>query len=516
MPSGTGENYKRKYDRDIRSRYQQEGKSASYAKKGKAFSEGSFPSFHASLFESGEKQAVLPDKALVKTSTSGKTDSSLFKNLSEDDIKVKLADTAANMEQYLEPEGRDRTSLEKVKDSVTELDRSLTKMAEENGGLPGELKQLHNSIKRKAKKLEKLLSQNAPVNPEAFRSLEEAGLGIASGDASSILVSGMLECCERVLFGQDKKVEGMGSDDLENLLNETDALKSRRRSTKNQQALDLMEQESMGDIITRGNRVSQESFETETKPQVLRETGKHEEKAELFENRRGKETQEAVAEKHELLKEITRANRNNLKQKQAKDGLEAVRGIMHNGEGKQGFSPLAAMGLGANLYRGFTGMGFMMGMTSHIADKHKKGAEIRSVIERYLGLDQLYRNFMTKNSDIRNRSAFLQRYGREGNVRVMIRKEADKALGIGSSNKMNSFLMKKYAEELWRGAFLKEDGSLITEGERKKEAPEKKQKRKLYADMLRALGFYVRYPSADGEAAGFTAQAVFSRFVSYI
>ena len=43
-----------------------------------------------------------------------------------------------------------------------------------------------------------------------------------------------------------------------------------------------------------------------------------------------------------------------------------------------------------------------------------------------------------------------------------------------------------------------------------------KKQRKLYADMLRAMGFYVRYPSADGEAAGFTAQAVFSRFVSYI
>ena len=98
----------------------------------------------------------------------------------------------------------------------------------------------------------------------------------------------------------------------------------------------------------------------------------------------------------------------------------------------------------------------------------------------------------------------------------MIQKEADRALGIKSPNKMNAFLMKQYAEQLWRGAFLKEDGSLITEKERKAEAPEKKKQRKLYADMLRAMGFHVRYPSAEGEAAGFSAQAVFSRFISCI
>lgn len=79
-------------------------------------------------------------------------------------------------------------------------------------------------------------------------------------------------------------------------------------------------------------------------------------------------------------------------------------------------------------------------------------------MNRYLGLDQLYRNFMTKNSDIRNRTAFLKRYGTEGNVRVMIRKEQDKALGKGSENRMNTLIMKKYAEELWKGAFLKNDG----------------------------------------------------------
>jgi len=510
-----------KHAKDTLRLKKQEGETKrSFDKKGKSLLKGSFPSSHASMFEAGESHAALPEKALKTPVSVNALPQGAFaddnSHVTEEGIREKLEDTAYEMQHYLEPEARSREDLKKVKDRIDELDRLLTRMTREYSGLSREYEQLHKSLKRKAKKLEKLISQNAPVNPEALRSFEEAGAGIASGDAASMMVSGMLECCARVLGGENLQVEGMGPDDLDRLVNEADAMRSRRRSTKAQQALGLMEQESMGDIITRPNRILQEAFETEQKPQLRRDTKEQEESDWSQENRRENNEQDAFYKKHEILHEITRANRNNIKQKQEKDGLEAARGIMHNGERKHGFSPLAAMGLGGNLYRGFTGMGFMMGMTSHIADKHKKGAEIRSVIERYLGLDQLYRNFMTKNSDIRNRSAFLQRYGREGNVRVMIQKEADRALGIRSPNKMNAFLMKQYAEQLWRGAFLKDDGSLITERERKAEAPEKKKQRKLYADMLRAMGFHVRYPLAEGEAAGFTAHAVFSRFINCI
>ena len=519
LSSEAGKQFK-KHSGDTLHLKKHEDGAKTFAKKGKSLFEESFPSLHASLSDLKEKHAVLPDKALKTPLSANALTGGAFadagSHVTEEGIREKLEDTAYEMQHYLEPEGRSPEDLRKIKLCIDELDRSLTRMSGESGGLSREYELLQKSLRRKAKKLEKLISKNAPVNPEALRSFEETGAGIASGDAASMMVSGMLECCARVLGGESKQVEGMGPDDLDLLINEVDAMRSRRRSTKVQQSLGLMEQESVGDIIARPNRVLQEAFETELKPQLRPDTKELEENDWARENRRENNEQDAFYKKHEILHEITRANRNNLKQKQEKDGLEAARAIMHNGERKHGFSPFAAMGLGGNLYRGFTGMGFMMGMTTHIADRQKKGAEIRSVIERYLGLDQLYRNFMTRNSDIRNRSAFLQRYGREGNVRVMIQKEADRALGIKSPNKMNAFLMKQYAEQLWRGAFLKEDGSLITEKERKAEAPEKKKQRKLYADMLRAMGFHVRYPSAEGEAAGFSAQAVFSRFISCI
>ena len=96
-------------------------------------------------------------------------------------------------------------------------------------------------------------------------------------------------------------------------------------------------------------------------------------------------------------------------------------------------------------------------------------------------------------------------------MRKVIRDEMNKSF----KSRANKDLMKKYAHELWKGAFLKEDGTVITERERKSEAPEQKQKRKLYADMLRAMGFKVRYPAVEGEAPGTRAVDIFKKLIYY-
>ena len=469
-----------------------------YDNKGKGRRERLFPDLHVRVFEreeseenNADRHTRLPDRALRKS----------------------LADTAFEMNRYLQPERRNGNELKTIHTKLSELDRILSKLSEDPGGLPAELQKLHESVRKKKKQLERIARKNAPVNPEALRSFEEVGAGIESVDAADWLVSDLLENVNGILTGQKSKTDGMNTEDLEKLVNEIDAMGSRHRSTKEQQSLGLMENEYLGDIIDHPNRIMQEASEIKKGSQVRREVGKHEESVELFENTKGKRERDALKEKHGLLSNITRANRNNIRQKMSKDGLEAVRGMMHNGKRTMGFSPLAAMGLGGNLYKGFSGVNYLMGMTPQAVEKNKKSAETRGIMNRYLGLDQLYRNFMTKNIDIRNRSAFLKRYGSEGSVRVMIRKEQDKATGKGSENRMNGFLMRKYAEELWKGAFLKEDGSVITERERQTEDSEKKQRRKLYADILRAMGFDIRYPTMDAGKPEIRAVDIYKRLL---
>ncbi|MDO4803520.1 MAG: hypothetical protein Q4A32_01710 [Lachnospiraceae bacterium] len=501
-----------------------QGVRASFAtKKGRVDRKEAFPALHAGVFDRDGYEYGRRRELFARSGLRTDMHEALFEkenrkyNLTEEVpervLCQQLADAASAMERYLQPEKRNSRNLKTVYEKIAGLEQYMTELSEMPGGLSPELRALQKSVRQKKRKLEQIMARNVPENPESLRSFDEVGAGIGRKDDADLQISGLLETVNRFLSGRQSFVEGMETDDLVNMTNEIDAMRSRHRYTKEQMALDQMEQESLGAIVNHPNRVMQEASEIKKEPQVRRETGSHEENMALFENRKGKEERDALRKKHQILSGITLTNRNNLRQKQNRDGLEAVRGMMHNGERAMGFAPLAAMGLGGNLYKGFAGMNYMMSMTPAAVEKNKKGADIQGITERYLGLDQLYRNFMTKNSDIRNRTAFLKRYGMEGNVRMMIRKERDMAFGKGSENRMNSFLMKKYATELWKGAYLKEDGSVITERERQAEPPEKKQRRKLYADMLRAMGFQIRYPNAEGEIPGTSAVDIFKRLV---
>ena len=483
----------------------QSGRASYFDVKREKHKSHSFDDSHAGLFnQKGKKGSARA--ALFEREEEKRTGHAA---LPEQLLRAELADAAEDMESYLDTEKRSGSGLKAVYNKLIRLEERMTELSASPQGLSAQMQQLLKSIRAKKRSLERIMVRNTPVNEEALRSFDEVGEGIGSWDAADVLLSGLLKTVDGVLNGKHSSVEGMSPEDLENLVNEIDAMGDRHRYTKNQQSLGLMEQESLGDIITRPNRVMQEATEVDHASQIRRETGKHEENAELFENQKGKRERDAIGKKHEILKDITRTNRNELRRRQSRDGLEAARSIMHDKRRGNGFEPLALMGLGGNLYKGFNGMNFMMTMTSVAVGKNKKMSDISEITERYLGLDELYRNFMTKNSDIRNRTAFLKRYGNEGKMRKVIRDEQRKAF----TSRANKDLMKKYAEELWKGAFLKEDGSVITERERKSEASEEKQKRKLYADMLRAMGFNVRYPTVEGEAPGTRAVDIFKKLI---
>ncbi len=128
---------------------------------------------------------------------------------------------------------------------------------------------------------------------------------------------------------------------------------------------------------------------------------------------------------------------------------------------------------------------------------------MKDVIDCYLNMNKLLSEFMNKN--MKNKSKIeqdriRQKFGTQEEIRNMIRKEAEALLGYPSDKKMYSAIMWKYANTLFDMVF-KKDGRYITEQERASESLNNSRmanERKLYADMLKAYGFKIKYPAQDG------------------
>ena len=75
--------------------------------------------------------------------------------------------------------------------------------------------------------------------------------------------------------------------------------------------------------------------------------------------------------------------------------------------------------------------------------------------------------------------------------------------------------MWKYANTLFDTVF-KKDGKLMTEAEQTREAtedPRAAAQRRLFADMLKALGFKIKYPSRAGSEPKPGLNAVYKKLI---
>ncbi|MCR5370739.1 MAG: hypothetical protein K6E83_08540 [Clostridium sp.] len=154
----------------------------------------------------------------------------------------------------------------------------------------------------------------------------------------------------------------------------------------------------------------------------------------------------------------------------------------------------------------------VIGLGATIKEYRMKKAEKKDVIDRYIGMDQLYRNFKTEKQNGLDPEGFVKKYGKEKDIKDMLRKHAEAELGFPSDDKMHAYIMWQYASALYQGAFLKNDGSPLTAQE--ESDPQEHRKRKVYAELIRSYLLEVRYPPTQGDSPSPGREAIYKALMA--
>ena len=207
--------------------------------------------------------------------------------------------------------------------------------------------------------------------------------------------------------------------------------------------------------------------------------------------------------KRQILKNVITANRAAQKRTQGSAAMQMVQGGLNTASGVLALGAGATLGLGGIAALGLSGAALLVNIGNMIYQKKSKSREMKDVIDCYLNMNKLLSEFMNKNMKNKSKKEqdrIRQKFGTQEEIRDMIRKEAEALLGYPSDKKMYSAIMWKYANTLFDMVF-KKDGRYITEQERASESLNNRRmanERKLYADMLKAYGFKIKYPAQDG------------------
>lgn len=207
--------------------------------------------------------------------------------------------------------------------------------------------------------------------------------------------------------------------------------------------------------------------------------------------------QGVLEEKRQLLLEITAAERDSTKRRATAGGFQMA------SAGLQMFAGAALLfsgGTAAIVSAAASGVGFLLSLTGAIVSAVQKSGEKKAVVDRYIDLDGFYRRFMADHGG--PGTNFEKRYGDEKKCKENLRKFALQSLSFTSVDEMYTHIIRKYAEALYKGTFLANDGSIMTQAALQAEAqnnPGEHQQRQLFAECLEAFGFTVKYPNADGD-----------------
>jgi hypothetical protein len=77
---------------------------------------------------------------------------------------------------------------------------------------------------------------------------------------------------------------------------------------------------------------------------------------------------------------------------------------------------------------------------------------------------------------------------------------------------MHAHIMWRYAQALYKGAFLKEGGASLTAAEAND--PQEQQKRFLFTDLLKKSGMEVKYPASAGEQPSPDINTIYKKLMS--
>lgn len=207
--------------------------------------------------------------------------------------------------------------------------------------------------------------------------------------------------------------------------------------------------------------------------------------------------QEELKSKHQIMTNILEANRKNVKNKQVTAGLQTFQGALTTASGYLTLTAGASLGATGIAALATSGAALVLGIISTVLKKKSKGKEVKSVIDDYIGMDSLCRDYIRKNRDknlIRSDDAFIKSQGGMDKIRDNIRQDVVGALGYPSLKKFYSEIMYQYAQFLYMEAFYK-NGRKVSEGEVKnKKTGEVLDKTKHSCKkLIESLGLDVNY-----------------------
>ena len=238
----------------------------------------------------------------------------------------------------------------------------------------------------------------------------------------------------------------------------------------------------------------------------------------LQERREGHEN-DPMEGKRQILQNVVNANRAAQKRTQGSAAMQMVQGGLNTAAGAMALSAGATLGVTGAVAIGLSGLAMVIGIGNVIHQKRAKSKEIADVIDCYLDMDHLYIDFMNRQRRKKSKKEderILKKFGGPAKIREMLRKESEATLGYPSHEKMYFAIMWKYANTLYDMVF-KKNGRVMTAAQKEAEDREDKKasaERKLFADMLRAYGFKIKYPGKPGEEPKPTLNAVYKKLIA--
>ena len=210
-------------------------------------------------------------------------------------------------------------------------------------------------------------------------------------------------------------------------------------------------------------------------------------------------------EKKELLKDIAGKQKMSEQRRVEAGGYQAAAGFLTTIAGG-----LAAGGVTIFAAAVVSGIALVVSITGAVKEYNKKQAERETVVDKYLGINDIFPVFKQRNTPAGQ--DFNKLYGSDDYVKRCLREECVRNLGFTSSDKLFAFIMWRYATALYNGAFVR-NGTVMTEADEQNLSAQEKEERKWYTDLIRSFGMKVKYPANPGQEATPNANAIYKKLM---
>ncbi len=203
---------------------------------------------------------------------------------------------------------------------------------------------------------------------------------------------------------------------------------------------------------------------------------------------------------NQLLTNIIASNRQNIGRTKKSAALQMAQGGFTAASGGITLAVGATVsmtGIGALV---LSGAALAIGIYSIISQKKSKTRQMKDVIDRYVGMEGIYRGYLRRNvrgNTDADRDRWIARQGGEEKVRDQLRVEVSNALGFPDPPKLYANIMLKYAQTLYNLAFFKNGRRVKLRQVQAKDGSVVDQELYNYGKMIMALGPKVHYGNAD-------------------